>query len=60
MIDVTLFTLDELNILKDVCEKFEDISGSELSKIMHEEDIYKITEERDILDFSLIKKLKAF
>lgn len=59
MIDESLFTLEELSVLKDVCERFENISGTELSKIMHEEDIYKCTEEKQVLDFSLIKKLKA-
>lgn len=59
MIDESLFTLEELSVLKDVCERFENISGTELSEIMHEEDIYKFTEEKQVLDFSLIKKLKA-
>lgn len=59
MIDETLFTLDELNVLKDICKRFENTSGTELSEIMHDEDIYKFTEEKQVLDFSLIKKLKA-
>lgn len=59
-INETLFTLDEMEILNEVCRKFENVSGSELSDIMHEEDAYKVTDKNDILDFSLIRKLKAF
>ena len=59
-INESLFTLDELEVLNDVCKRFENMSGSELSEIMHEEDAYKRTDQYDILDFSLIKKLKAF
>ena len=59
-IDDSLFSLEELSILQEVCEKFKDISGSELSNIMHQEEIYNITEEKEILDFSLIKFIKAF
>lgn len=59
-INETLFTLDEMEILNEVCRRFENVSGSELSDIMHEEDAYQITDKNDILDFSLIKKLKAF
>lgn len=59
MIDESLFTIEELNILREICEKFYNLSGTELSEIMHREDIYKITEEKQILDFSLIKSLKA-
>lgn len=59
-INESLFTLDELKVLNDVCRKFEYLSGSDLSNIMHEEDIYQITDQHEILDFSLIKKLKAF
>lgn len=55
-----LFTLDELEVLNDVCKKFEDISGTELSEIMHQEDVYNITDSHDILDFSLLTTLKAF
>lgn len=60
MIDESLFSKEELGVLHEVCEKFHSTSGSELSKIMHEEEIYKITEEKEVLDFSLIKTLKAF
>lgn len=60
MIDDSLFSLEELNILKEVCEKFYDLSGTQLSEIMHKEDIYKTTEEKQILDYSLINKIKAF
>ena len=59
-INESLFTLDELDVLNDVCHKFENVSGSDLSVIMHQEDIYKMTEEKDILDFSMIASLKAF
>lgn len=59
-IDESLFTLEELSILQEVCERFKDISGSELSNIIHQEDIYNITEEKEILDFSLIKSINAF
>ena len=59
MINESLFTLDELNVLQEVCERFGNISGTELSEIMHEEEIYKETEEKQVLDFSLINKLKA-
>ena len=60
MIDDSLFSLEELAILKMVCEKFKDFSGTELTNIMHDEDIYNITEEKQILDFSLIQDIKAF
>ena len=59
LIDESLFTKEELRVLNDVCEMFGELSGTELSEVMHIEDIYKKTEEKQILDFSLIKELKA-
>lgn len=60
MIDDSLFSLEELSILQMVCDKFKDMSGTELSSIMHDEEIYQITEEKQVLDFTLIDKLKVF
>ncbi len=60
MFDDSLFSFEELSILQKVCEKFKDLSGTELSTIMHEEEIYKVTEEKEILDYTLIIFLKAF
>ena len=59
-INESLFTLDELRVLNDVCKKFENASGSELSDIMHEEKVYQVTEPNEILHFLLIEKLKCF
>ncbi len=59
MIDESLFTSEELDILHDVCVKFENTSGKELSEIMHQEDAYKYTYDREIIDFSIIKHLRA-
>lgn len=58
-IDQSLFTPEELDILHRICSKFKTISGSELSKIMHREEAYLHTEERQIIDFSMIQSLKA-
>lgn len=59
-IDDSLFSIEEMSILAEVCKKFENVSGTEISKIMHEEDIYINTDDREILDYSLIKNIKAF
>lgn len=56
--DKTIFDESELLILDKICTKFKDIKASEISKIMHDEDIYKNTKDGDILNYSLIKKLK--
>lgn len=59
-IDESLFTSEEMGVLQEVCANFKDISGTELSQIMHKEDIYMNTDNKAVLDFSLIKSLKAF
>ena len=58
-IDESLFSSDELDILHKVCEKFKTSSGIELSEIMHREDAYIFTDDREIIDFSIIKSLRA-
>ena len=58
-INEALFTSDELKVLYDVCKRFKTTSGKDISDIMHEEDAYKLTEPKEIIDFSIIKSLKA-
>ncbi len=58
-IDESLFTEEELSILHNVCSKFKTITGTELSKIMHNEAAYLQTTDRQIIDFSIIKEIKA-
>jgi hypothetical protein len=60
MIDDSLFSSEELDILHDVCERFKFYSGKDISETMHLEDAYTLTEDRAIIDFSIIKSLKAF
>lgn len=58
-INESLFTEEELSILHNVCSRFKTINGTELSKIMHSENAYLQTTDRQIIDFSIIKELKA-
>ena len=60
MIDDSLFSSDELDVLHAVCKRFKTYSGREISDVMHREDAYELTEDRAIIDFSIIKSLKAF
>lgn len=54
----TYFNESELDILKRVCTRFENVSGFEISNIMHEEDIYKGTKFGELLNYDEIEKLK--
>lgn len=57
--DETLFSGSEIDILETIATKFKDCTGTQLSNIMHDENAYKLSKDREIIDFSLIKKLKA-
>ena len=60
MINDALFSMEELDILHDVCNRFKSCTSTEISNTMHLEEAYELTEDRTIIDFSVIKTLKAF
>lgn len=57
--DDSLFSSKEIEILNKISKRFRDCTGKELSDIMHNEDAYQLTNDKEIIDFSLIKDLKA-
>lgn len=59
MFDMNLFTNEEIGILQLVSKTFKDISGRDLSDVMHKEDAYTKTDIGEYISFSIIKSLKA-
>lgn len=56
-INVSSFTLEELNILEMISSKFKDYHSKEIVSYMHEEKAYMATEPFDIISFDYAKEL---
>ncbi|MBQ7327736.1 MAG: DUF4065 domain-containing protein [Clostridia bacterium] len=54
-----VFSDEEYEVINLVCNKFKRIGAKELSDIMHQEDIYKNTEDGEILNFQNLNKLNV-
>ena len=57
-VDDNVFLNHELEILNKVCNKFKEISATNLSEIMHKEDVYVNSDDGEYLNFNNIKELK--
>ena len=57
--DMSLFTNEEIGILQLISKTFKNVSGRELSDIMHREDAYTKTDLGEYISFSIINNLKA-
>lgn len=56
-VNVSNFTLEELNILEKISSKFKNYSSREIVDYMHEEKAYKETEPYHLISFELAKAL---
>jgi putative zinc finger/helix-turn-helix YgiT family protein len=59
-INLSSFTLEELNILNSVANFFRDKNTDEVIKYMHEEVAYQETEPKQIIPYSLAQKVRGF
>ncbi|MGF7186606.1 putative zinc finger/helix-turn-helix YgiT family protein [Desulfitispora alkaliphila] len=57
-VNVSDFSLEELNILESVATKFKNYRAREIVNYMHEEKAYLETEEYEIIPYSLAKELR--
>ena len=57
--DDSLFSNNEIAILEKIVNRFKDCTGTQISNIMHKESAYKLSKDREVIDFTLIKELKA-
>ena len=57
-VNISKFTLEELNILELISSKFKDFSSKEIVEYMHQEIAYKETEPNHIISYELAKELK--
>ncbi len=57
-VNISKFTLEELNILELISSKFKDFSSKEIVEYMHQERAYKETEPNHIISYELAKELK--
>lgn len=56
-VNISNFTLEELNILEMIASKFKDYRAKEIVDYMHQEKAYKETEPYHIISFELAKDL---
>ncbi|MDD3504848.1 MAG: DUF4065 domain-containing protein [Eubacteriales bacterium] len=56
-VNVSKFTLEELNILELICSKFKDYRSREIVDYMHKEKAYRETEPFNIISYELSKEL---
>jgi len=56
-INITLFSLEELNILETIATKFKDLNTNQIVQYMHEEIAYKKTNLYDLISYNLAKCL---
>lgn len=56
-VNISNFTLEELNVLEMITSKFKDYRVSEIVDYMHQEKAYKETEPYHIISFELAKDL---
>jgi len=56
-VNITEFTLDELNVLESVARKFKDYNTKQIVDYMHNEKAYTDTEEYQIIPYSLAKEV---
>lgn len=57
--DDAMFSREELDVLKDVWEKFKNCTASEMSTISHNEGGYLRTEMNQVIPYDYAKVLKA-
>lgn len=55
-----VFSTDERDVLYAVMRKFKSYTGKEIANYMHEEAAYTQTKNREIIPFSLAKKVRPF
>jgi hypothetical protein len=56
-VNVSKFTLEELNILELICSKFKDYSSRKIVDYMHKEKAYRETEPFHLISYELSKEL---
>lgn len=56
-INISNFTLDELNILQTIANYFKDFTSKEIIDYMHKEKAYLETEPNQIISYTLVKSL---
>lgn len=56
-VNISNFTLEELNVLEMITSKFKDYRAKEIVDYMHQEKVYKETEPYHIISFELAKVL---
>jgi hypothetical protein len=57
-VNISEFTLEELNVLESVARKFKDYNAKQIVDYMHKEKAYTDTEEYQIIPYSLAKEVK--
>lgn len=56
-VNISEFTLEELNVLESVARKFRDYNTKQIVDYMHKEKAYTDTEEHQIIPYGLTKEL---
>ncbi|MGL4947723.1 MAG: Panacea domain-containing protein, partial [Cetobacterium sp.] len=57
--DLTIFTLDELETLKSISNKFKDFGNKEISDYMHLETAYIETLDNERIEYEFARELKT-
>ena len=59
-IDTSCLSDEDIDILDKVVDKFDSFTAKEIVQYMHEEMAYTKTKDKEIIPFSLAKKIKEF
>lgn len=55
-----VFSAEEKEVLYEVLRKFKNYSGKEIANYMHEEAAYTETKEREVIPYTLARKIRPF
>ena len=59
-VDLSKFSVEEISVLQNIIEKFDDMGSRKISDYMHDEIAYKETKDNEIIPYSLAQQIRGF